>query len=235
LHARYKDIKSIYIFAGVPESYPLGFPVDGIEQIPKLMKLTLDDVPEYLCPFDQLSRVVDEKGTALHFFRDDLTFQEILRVPNQYVEKFSHYKAVLTPDCSLTLGMSPSKRARQTILSRAVGAVWQSRGLKVIPTIRWFDSSDYDLVCSGISQNSVIAISSYGSERDPVLRKNFQDGARAIAQKLNPVAILIYGSISEEFFRSMSKYAKIIHFPSSTSTQQSLTQTLDLQNVESLF
>jgi hypothetical protein len=235
LYVRYKDIKSIHIFAGVPESYPLGFPVDGIEQIPILKKLTLDDVPEFLCPFDQLSRVKDMKETALHFFRDDVTFQEILGVPDKYVEKFSHYKAILTPDCSLTFGMSPSKRAHQTLLSRAAGAVWQSRGLKVIPTIRWCESSDYDLVCCGISQNSVIAISSYGSDRDPMLRKNFQDGARAIAERLNPVAILIYGSISEEFFRSMSKYAKIIHFPSSTSTQQSIIRTLGAQNDEVLF
>ena len=235
MHARFTDLRSIYIFGGVPESYPMGFPVEGPEQMPMLRQLTIEHLPGYLCAFDQPSRVHHPKDTALHFYREDRVFQEVLRTPNEYVARFSKYKAVLTPDCSMTLGMSPSKRARQTILSRAVGAVWQSRGLTVIPSIRWADRSDYDLVCSGVPAKSVIAISSYGSMRDLALRNNFEEGVFEITQRLSPVGLVVYGSISAEVFGALSKMTTVAHFTSPTSRNTSLNQLIELKDIDSLF
>lgn len=206
----------MYIFAGLPESYPAGFPVDGPEQIPVLKRLSLIHVPEKLCAFDQLSRVQSKESTALHFYRADQTFQRILELPNKSVRKFSDFKAVLTPDCSLTLGMSPSKRAHQTRLSRAAGAIWQSRGLTVIPSLRWADSSDYELVCSGIQTQSIFAISGYASMRDPLLRQNFEEGAVAIVERLQPEGVLVYGPVSDGLLQILTRMTKISTFPTPT-------------------
>ena len=219
MQIRYKTLKSIYIFAGVPESYPLGFPVDGPEQIPILNRVSDTSVPANLCAFDQPSRANPKLDTALHFYRADETFQAVLESPHKYVSKISEYKAILTPDCSMTLGMSPSKRAHQTQLSRAVGAVWQSRGLTVIPSLRWADQTDYDIVCSGIPVQSVFAISSYGCMRDPLLRENFENGAMAIVERLRPSVLLVYGHISAELLQTLKQTSQVIVYLSPTASR----------------
>lgn len=217
LHARLSDSKSIHIFAGVPEAYPIGFPVDGKEQIPFLTSLSADALPESLCAFDQLSRASKPHETALHFYRADEKFQAVVSSPEKYVERFAQFKAVLTPDCSMTQGMSPSKRAHQTLLSRAVGAIWQSRGLNVIPTLRWFDSDDYDVVLCGLNPGGIFAISSYGCMRDSYLRRNFEDGAREIVSHLRPISLLFYGAISHNLEYDLRRLTDVRLFRAPTS------------------
>ena len=236
MHARFRDIKSIHIFAGVPEAYPIGFPVDGEEQIPCLTHPPDNSVPEYLCAFDQLSRAPKPEETALHFYRADEIFQAVISNPEKYLEKFAKFRAVLTPDCSLTLGMSPSKRAHQTLLSRAVGAIWQSRGINVIPSLRWSDSSDYDLVTSGLNPGGTLAISSYGSMRDAELRRNFEMGAREIVTRLMPTTLLFYGAVSRRLLNDLNESTEVRLFRSPTSViQKSQSDSSQKESNQVLF
>lgn len=138
------------LFGELSEAFPQPHEVGGVEQVPMLRRLQLADVPNELIAFDDRKRAVDSTQTALHFFRFDHKFVATLLEPEKRVKDFQSFSAVLTPDVTLGTGMPPWQRARNTVLGRAAGAVWQSRGLTVIPTLRWLDESDYELVASGI-------------------------------------------------------------------------------------
>ncbi len=167
----------------------------GVEQIPLLRYLGPENVPDHLICFDQLSRIADSKQTALHFFAQDRKFQSVLIHPEKYVEKFSRYKAVLTPDVTLSPEMPPSVRIQNIRASRQAGAVWESRGISVIPSVRWTSKADYDIAFSGIPLGSIVTVGTYGSTRDKVLRDSLFDGLEELVNRLEPSCILIYGSL----------------------------------------
>lgn len=56
---------------GAPEGYPLGHPVDGVQQIPCLTSVTGVQAPDALCAFNDRGRTADPRPTGLHFFRND--------------------------------------------------------------------------------------------------------------------------------------------------------------------
>ncbi len=191
----YRSDLDFYIFGRAAAAYPSGFEVVGDEQIPVLRQLGSDMVPEHLVCFNQLSRVVEENNTGLHFFAQDRKFQSVLIHPERYVEKFAQYKVVLTPDVTLSLDMPPSIRIQNIRASRQAGAVWESRGLNVIPTVRWSSKDDYEIAFSGIPLQSVVAVGTYGAMRDRILRNLLMDGLVELVNRLKPVSLIIYGAI----------------------------------------
>jgi len=204
----YRSELDFYIFGRTTAAFPLGFQVVGEEQIPLLRRLGPEFIPEELVCFDQPSRVCDFTQAGLHFFAQDRKFQSVLIHPEKYVEKFSKYHVILTPDVTLSSAMPPSVRIQNIRASRQAGAVWQSRGLNVVPTVRWSSKDDYEVAFSGIPLNSVVAVGTYGAMRDRALRKELLDGLEVLVNELEPVSILIYGALDN---RQKIELEKLTH------------------------
>ena len=194
----YRSELDFYIFGRTTASFPLGFEVVGEEQIPLLRRLGPEFIPEELVCFDQPSRVSEFKKAGLHFFAQDKKFQSVVIHPEKYVEKFSPYQVILTPDVTLSTGMPPSVRIQNIRASRQAGAVWESRGLNVVPTVRWSSKDDYEIAFSGIPSHSVVAVGTYGAMRDRALRKVLLDGLEVLVNRVKPVSILIYGALDDK-------------------------------------
>ena len=77
--------------------------------------------------------------------------------------------------------------------SRQIGAYYQSKGIKVIPTISWAEPETYEFCFRGIPEGSVVSISTIGVKRDPDALKIWTDGVTAMIERIKPSAILIYG------------------------------------------
>lgn len=90
---------------GAPEGYPLGHPVDGEQQIPRLARVNRTQVPDALCAFNDRGRGATPGSTGLHFFRDDEALLPVIARPVKYVPVFSPYRLVLTPDITIGEGM----------------------------------------------------------------------------------------------------------------------------------
>jgi len=211
---KYKTDGEFYIFGRTQASYPLGFPTVGEEQIPLLKKLGLNSVPRDLRRFDQPSRVTDFSETGVHFFSYDTKFQQIILHPERYVEKFSKYKVVITPDATVSAAMPPSVRVQNIRTSRQVGAIWESRGLEDIPSLRWACREDYDVAFSGIELNSVVAVGTYGAIRDNNLRVALLDGLEEIVGRIQPAALLLYGALDQDSLSRIGQSTQVFqHFP----------------------
>ena len=200
------------LFAAVPGWFPFGVELTKLNQMIVMPQLTLDDVPKVLCSFDQPSRIISEKDTAVHFFVHDRKFRNVIMNPQMYVGKFMNLGAILTPDLTLTVEMPRWVRIQRTHLSRCVGAYFLSRQLNVIPTLRWVELSDLDFVAEGIPQESVFAVGAYGNFRNPQSRWIFETGLIELIDILNPVGVLIYGPIRDEVAARLAKKTRLFTF-----------------------
>lgn len=211
----------VFLLGGMPESYPYGHPVEGPQHIPVLAEPNVTLAPRNLVPFDDRSRWGEIADLGLHFYRDDLKFARALTNPEEFVERFSPFQLVLTPDFSLGRGMPNWMKWQHIALSRAAGVVWQTRGLNVVASLRWLGPEDYDVVALGVPKNSVFTCSMYGAVDDKTELDIFMTGLREMISRLRPEMVLVYGvpqrwNLQAEFGSS----TKIVQFPASYETKR---------------
>lgn len=203
-----------------PEGYPVGSAVAGPWQVPVLEPLELFSAPSEMYAFDDRKRIQVSSTTALHFYRDDAKFASVVTKPLEWVSVFCEYGYVLTPDISLGDDMPPWLRQQNTCLSRAVGVVWQRRGLNVIPSLRWRSIDDIPFVVAGISPGSTISVSNYGSRRDIAERMIFKTGLEEILRVLNPAVVLLYGSADPTLQTMIETYSRLHIYKSPIDKQR---------------
>lgn len=151
----------------------------------------------------------------VHFFEDDYLFERLWRNPKKYLPILKQYNGVILPDFSLYRDMPLVMQLWNIYRSRAIGCWLQANGIKVIPNVRFGDNRTYHCCCDGLSKHSVIAIGTHGTMKNSLDREIYIKGLDIVIKKLQPIAIVIYGSAPESVF---SKYReqgiKLIQFES---------------------
>jgi len=167
---------------------------DGTEQIPKLVPPPdLREPPKHMVGFDRIGRDSDPADSMIHFYLQDNRISGLVRSPHRQLFRISRYSSVATPDFSLHRSMPRHKRIGNVWMSRAVGVYFQSRGLTVIPTIRWSTSIDYDFCFAGVPSGIPVTVSNHGCWRSREDKFYFEEGLIALAEVLSPPLILLHG------------------------------------------
>jgi len=187
------------ILGGLTKGYESHFAVEGLQMIPVLSGASLEAIPSFAIPFNTDLAEIPSQDVGVHFYCDDQKFISVISDPLRWVNRFAKYKCVFTPDISLSESMAPWQRVKNTVYSRCIGATWEARGLKVIPSIRWANPADYEFVGDGIPRGSVVAFGALGSYRHRNKRLIFQHGVEAMIERLEPQAIIIYGKLDNGF------------------------------------
>ncbi|MDY3725217.1 MAG: DUF4417 domain-containing protein [Candidatus Borkfalkiaceae bacterium] len=94
-----------------------------------------------------------EKGNAgktVHFFTYDWKFEKVYENAEEELQKLSEFYCVLSPDFSLFTNMPRALQIESVFKNRWCGAFWQSKGLKVIPTVSWSDEKSFDFCFEGM-------------------------------------------------------------------------------------
>ena len=107
-----------------------GFPII------KKQEIVLDNM-ELISYSDICSKDEKNLDKGVHFFVDDYRFDSLYDKPNRSLETLKKYKFVLTPDYSLYAEMNPWRQIESVGKARWIGAMWQSEGMIVIPTVSW--------------------------------------------------------------------------------------------------
>lgn len=199
------------LLAGRPNWYPSAAKTVGPAQIPVLAPPTYDELPTQMLAFDKRG-ADDSGGSLLHFCVQDSKLRHPARAPHSYVADFASAWGILTPDFTITDQMPPWQRQMSVWWNRAVGVYYQRRGLRVVPHIRWRNAADYDHCFVGIEQGSTVAVSNYGSRRDPSLSWDFQQGLYALVERLAPDRVLVYGSTQQRAFRDLTGRTEFIAY-----------------------
>ena len=123
---------------------------------------------------------------------------EILRASSSkiasQISELKKYAGVLSPDFSMYTTFPEAYQIWQVYRNRWCTCYWQSKGIKVIPTVSWSDESSYKYTFLGIPKNSVVAIGTVGVLNDPIAKKLFLQGFKEMLKQLEPKEILIYGN-----------------------------------------
>lgn len=150
----------------LPLGYPIQHPVAGPHSAPVLFRIGAESLPSDLIAFNDMGCCKSPAQTGIQFFKDDAKFDGVMVQPFRYLDSFSKFKVIFTPDALITSGMSSIERRINTVAARAVGACYADRGLKVLVTLRWDSEQDYELVTSGVPRHSVYGVRTVGVIRD---------------------------------------------------------------------
>lgn len=169
-----------------------GFDTFGHYEFPivKKQNIQLDDVK--LIGFSDTKTNDNHINSAcgVHFFLDDYRFEGIYKNPKKSLEKLSQYAFLLTPDYSTYADMDIWRQMESIAHSRWVGAYWQSKGLKVIPTVSWSTPRSYSFCFDGIEKGSIVAIGMIGCKKNKI---GFMRGYNAMLKAIEPSVIICFG------------------------------------------
>ena len=170
---------------------------DGRLEIPIIRPQ--DEIPNKLILFSKILGCKDYNQWVC-FYEDDASFERIWNRPERYLPILSKFKGVITPDFSLYRDMPLVMQQWNIYRSRAIGHWLQENGVRVIPNIRWGDARTYNTCCLGVSKNSIIAVGSHGCIKLLDERHHFAKGLDYVINRLQPKAIVVYGTAPDSIF-----------------------------------
>ena len=144
---------------------------------------------------------------GIHFFLDDYQFNRLWNNPDKYIEMLKTFKCLLSPDFSMYTDYPKAMQLWKHYQKHWVGAYLERQGIKIIPTIGWSDHDSYKWCFDGEPQNSVVAVSSIGTQRYKESKQLFLDGYAEMKKRLKPAKVLFWGNIPKE----LEKEKNIIH------------------------
>ncbi len=139
----------------------------------------------------------ENKDKTIHFFTYDWKFEKVYEKADEELEKLSQYYCLLSPDFSLFTNMPLALQIESVFKNRWCGAYFQSKGLKVIPTISWGDERSFHFCFDGIEVGSVVAVCTYYREN---CEKEFMLGYNEMLKRIKPSMVICY----DEPFKSMT-------------------------------
>ena len=163
---------------------------DDFWQMPIIHKETF--VPKDLIGFNY-ALSSQNKDVGIHCYVDDYQFERLWNSPDDYIEKLAEYQCFLSPDFSLYMDMMMPTKIYNIYRSRLIGAYYQARGIKVIPTVSWAEPETYKFCFAGIEKGGVVSVSTIGVKEDPQALKVWQDGMAEMIKQIKPKTILVYG------------------------------------------
>ena len=165
------------------------FPSDNALGFPLLYATPMEE-PASLTNWSD--RRLGLEGKGIHFFTDDYRFEPLWNSPDRYEAQLRNASHVLTPDFSCYSDWPRSMQMWNIYRSRWLGALWQSWGLSVIPTVTWGCWRTFDFVFKGIERGSTVAISTSGASF-LANRRSFEAGFLAMLEEIDPSLVLVYG------------------------------------------
>ena len=165
----------------------------GKYEIPQIIKQEIDfnnvSLIAYSDTYSNDSEENLQKG--VHFFVDDYRFEGIYKNPEKTLKKLSQYKFLLTPDFSLYADMDIWKQIENVAKNRWCGAYWQSKGLKVVPTVSWSSPSSFEFCFEGIEKGAIVAVGMIGCKRN---KRMFMIGYNEMLKQIKPSVIICFGT-----------------------------------------
>ena len=199
---------------------------DGNLEIPQIKRPDKIIIPSALIPFSQRNRS-DNYKEFVHFYEHDKNFATVLTAAKEHFDCLKKFQGVISPDCSLYRDMPLVLQIANTYMNRAIGHYLQSKGLYVIPNIRWGDERSYTTIelpekfaFLGVPKRSIVSIGTYGCINSKENKIYFTEGLEAMLDELEPEVVLVYGGMPDSIFTKVKDRTKFVHYPDWTSLQK---------------
>ena len=130
---------------------------------------------------------------GVHFFIDDYQFERVWNQPARYFSLLAEFECVFTPDFSTYTDMPIPMQLWNAYRSRALGRIWQSLGLTVVPTLQWSTPDATPALLYGLPTGGTVAVSTIGVRRDPEAVNDWRDGMSVALNMVHPSRVIHYG------------------------------------------
>lgn len=191
--------------------FPYGVEVVSQWQIPVIPKPDLATMPQRYMAFDKRRRGTDAGDVLMHFYVDDVKLRRRIHRPQLDIERFAGTWGLLSPDYSIDKEMPIQFRVTAVWANRCVGAFYAAHGLRVIPSIRWCDSSDFGFCFLGVQEGSAVGVSNHGIRRTPPLWQGFLAGLPEMIERLQPPVVFVHGTTDHLLFRQLGRRTEFVH------------------------
>ncbi len=197
---------------------------EGFMEIPVLEAPSEIRIPTVAVPFSK-RKYWTKSDEMIVFYENDPEFREFVSIPQNFAEEMKNVEIISTPDCSLYVDMPLWEQIANIGVSRSVGYYLQhEEGKYVIPNVRWGDERTYKkaifdmpLAFSGIPQNSIVSVGTYGCSKTREEKYFLEAGLDAMLTTLTPSDVIVYGSCNPKIFAQYENYTNIHHLPDWTS------------------
>lgn len=196
---------------------------DGDLEIPIIQAPREIIIPGSITPFTKRENAIGT-DSAIGFFEKDPEFAQVLIDPTAYIDDFKRFRFLLPVDCSLYYDAPLAVQVTNLYRSRAIGSYYQRNGINVYPLVRWGNELTYTteyfpepIAFLGLPKHSIVCIGTYGCISSREEKYYFQAGLAAMLEYLDPVVILVYGSMPENIFGDYSRYAEFVEYPDWTT------------------
>ena len=142
----------------------------------------------------------DPEIHGVHFFIDDYQFNRVWAQPDAYLDRLRRFQAVCSPDFSTYTDFPRAVQIYNHYRKHWLGAYWQEHGITVIPTISWSDYSSFDWCFDGEPVGGMVAVSSVGTQNNPVTQELFITGYREMMDRLEPSTVIMYGNVPDDCY-----------------------------------
>lgn len=149
--------------------------------------------------FNQIKRDIPDHS-ILHFYLDDYQFERFWNYPSKYLNYFSKFDFVISPDFSMYINMPRSISIYNKYRNNLLSVFMQQHGINLIPCVQWADFRSYDYSFIGIPKYSCISISSQGWLKNDFSKTLFLNGFAECISRLRPVKIVYYGKFLPELY-----------------------------------
>lgn len=197
------DYEKFKIIRQLPDDYKrnkLGIPMLKYEDYSNIDWETIK-----FTSFSNIGNCKEKHSSVVLMFHYDNVLNRMWNNPLKYVDKFLPFSIIATPDFSAYTNMAPIDIAHNIYKNRWLGCFYQSKGIKVIPTVTWADESTYDVCFSGLPYGTPVVISTFGCVN---FTKEFLDGFNEMKKKINPRLIIVRG----KFIKGMTGKLMFLDF-----------------------
>ncbi len=169
----------------------------GEEEMPVLRKCS--KFPNRVILFSKALRTNDYDQWVI-FYEHDVNFVRVWNQPRKYLPILKKFRGVISADFSLYRNMPLCMQKWSTYQNRALANWWQENGIEVIPNVRFADERTYDFCFDGIPRNSVVSVGSLGCFKSKEDKEYFIKGFDELVKRLEPRAVVIYGTAPDDIF-----------------------------------
>jgi hypothetical protein len=135
-----------------------------------------------------------DAGAWCHFFLDDYRYERVWSHATRYAAFLAKFEGVLSPDFSIYMDDPRAVQRWNHYRNTWCAAFWYHQGLSVIPTISWSDDKSFDWCFDCWPMGGTVAISTLGTQSSVEGRVRFMMGYREMLTRLEPSAVLVYGT-----------------------------------------
>lgn len=147
--------------------------------------------------FAKQCKMEDRTKTGVHFWIDDYQFTRVWNDLNRSTEQLKSFGTVLGPDFSMYCDFPKVSQLWNCYRNHWLCAYWQVNGIQVIPSVLWGDRDSFEYCFDGLPQNSIVSVSSVGTQKSTFSQELFRDGYREMMDRLHPSQILFYGKVPD--------------------------------------